>query len=434
MQLGYYIYNDQLSQPFIWNPIYQQTVSHPILDKTFTFYHSNDIASNPFLKKASRRLDRFFTSLQSDSLSSNGSCFLEEIHGGKQLNRTVYSHMKIDEHEYYVFTQGIKDLPSSINQFSRIHIYSGICLFGAQTIYGTTANNQKVSVLTKRLNDLTSPITDFWLDDNPSFYEIESIVRLSHCISDFVSTLPASIPYSITLDEPRLQYVLYLLDLLERQLISYPLLEQWMNYVNRRHQAVLTSYKEAILALLKKKNLKHVISINDANGLSPIDQLITEGIVSRKMPDLAKLIAELSSNDECWALLCNISPPQTYQELSYLSYVRNFLQQCLKQADEPAELLFQIDNPMERKIYRYAKNYVKKINQTSDHQYQCHAAALFPHEQIFLATGPAELYYHQWDQQSVRNVQQDFSILEKLYSSTHQSLIMKNFQDASVVS
>lgn len=429
MQLGYYVLRSRDHSHFSWHQITDKTASHPISEgDVIQFFNTNDQVLKKMAARLFNRFDRFADFLQSDNLSFGSTGFLIEQSSSKSL----YRHMQIGDHHHFIHAQGIKHFPVPITHYSRINIVSGICLFGLQAIYAVTEDDRHVNVLSGRIKEPETSIHHFYCDPHPSLYEIESIYRLSRLIVDMVSILPTHIPITITIDIPRIQYFINLLYLIQSKKLSFPLFTQWMELVNQRCAMIQSIIIETIHFFLSKVTDKKMenVSLSFSEEFQPVEDLIVNAISSTRIPTLTELVTQLSEQDDMWSLIFKIDPPQTYRELSYQSYVMNVLRKSLRKKVEPTEILLEIENSLEKKIYDHAKHYYKMLMRKYTNQYQMNLVGLYPLELIFASPWKNTLYFQESDHElkdDEGNVYSIFSVLEKIYKESHHEFIEKIF-------
>lgn len=413
MQTGYYVINET---NVTWFPLSNQTPSHRLPGKIFTFMNLAQ-SENAIIKKKLKPYHQLPNFIKSQQLTIGESILLEEIPTkNNNMNQTVFPLLNIKNHPYFTFMQGIKKIPYSIANFSQINIVSGCCLYGLNSVFAINENGKKVNILSQKETEENTPFIRFQYEPFPSFYEMESIVRLTQFIADFVSILPTNIPIKLIFDIPRVQYYLNLIELLEQERISFPLFQQWMELVDERYNNVKRAIRSSMFALFKSKNVDPIPTITFTDGLSSIRELIVNAIESRQIPPLSILIEHLCMQHKWWQAVCEFSPPQSHLMLSNISYSIELLQHGLQKSN-PTTYLFEVDNPSERKIYRLAKRYAQKL------KYHFPASAFYPLEMIFDNEGHTNLYFQQMPKKMIdhtKNVVSPFDLLKKLYPSTYK--------------
>lgn len=423
MQTGYYVINET---NVTWFPLSNQTPSHRLPGKIFTFMNLAQ-SENAIIKKKLKPYHQLPNFIKSQQLTIGESILLEEIPTkNNNMNQTVFPLLRIQNHPYFTFMQGIKKIPDSIATFSQINIVSGCCLYGLHSVYAINENGNKVYILSQHETEENTPFIRFQDEPFPSFYEMESIVRLTQFIADFVSVLPTHISIQLIFDIPRVQYYLNLIGLLEKERISFPLFQQWINLVDERYHNVKKTIRSTMFALLKFKKIDPIPTITFTDGLNSIRKLIVDAIESREIPALAMLINHLCMQHEWWQAVCQVSPPSSYHMLSNMSYSIELLQYGL-QKKNPTTYLFEVDNPSERKIYRLAKRYAQKL------KYHFPASSFYPLEMIFNNNGHTNLYFQQIPTKIMdhtKNVISPFDLLQKLYPSTYK-LVCQSIDDQS---
>lgn len=88
-----------------------------------------------------------------------------------------------------------------IETFSSVNILSGMCLFSQEHL--KCLRGESVLLSNSEIARMRAPLP---LDLRPTLYEIESLVRLPIAIANVVSTLPATLDVTITVEVPGTQY------------------------------------------------------------------------------------------------------------------------------------------------------------------------------------------------------------------------------------
>jgi hypothetical protein len=245
-----------------------------------------------------------------------------------------------------------------------------------------------------------------------------------------VSLLPKKLACNITLEIPRIHYYLFLLPVLNRNVISNNFFLKWVELVNQRHDALKNSLKEVFISNFQNKEIQTLPDITFSDGLDLIEDFMISSIKNNKVPTLTELTELLCSQDKLWQLVCSIYSPRTYHHLSNVSYSVEVLRRSLSKKAMSPNIVFNIVNPMDRKVYYQAKQYAQMIQQIYPSQYEHHLAALYPLELVFSQGINGSLFFDEYPRKMVDQQGSEctiFDLIKKVYTISHQKIIEKNF-------
>lgn len=331
-----------------------------------------------------------------------------------------------------------------IGDFSSVNILSGICLFSQEHLgypHGEPASVSNDSETTPiEPSDQLVPLP---LDQRPTLYEIESLVRLPNAIADIVSTLPATIDVTITLDVPRAQYYAFLLDLYARGHCSQEHIKSWLEIIDKRHDQVAGVFERAVQDALQQRGVSSKnIRINLSTGLGEVIPYIQKTIDQDSAPSVGDLLQELLSLDPLFReyyehLPQPQNPPKNLVDLCFTSYSYQVLRPVFGRVHESRssesgaqkapsasrQLLINIDNAAEWRIYSQAEKMLKGYQRKYSSVINPLLLGLFPSELVFTAenTGRTSLYLRNAGQEiydeSERKTVCPSDIVEKVYGS-----------------
>lgn len=329
-----------------------------------------------------------------------------------------------------------------IEEFSSVNILSGICLFSQEHLgylHGELASASNDSETTPiEPSDHLVPLP---LDQRPTLYEIESLVRLPNAIADIVSTLPATIDVIITLDVPRAQYYAFLLDLYAGGHCSKEHIKSWLEIIDRRHDQVAGVFERAVQDALQRRGVSsNNIRIELSTGLEEVTPYIQETINQDSAPSVGDLLQELLSLDPLFReyyehLPQPRNPPKNLVDLCFTSYSYQVLRPVFRRVHESRssgsdaqkapsvgrQLLINIDNAAEWRIYSQAEKMLKGYQKKYSSVINPLLLGMFPSELVFTAenTGRTSLYLRNAGQyiydESERRIVSPSDIVEKVY-------------------
>lgn len=346
---------------------------------------------------------------------------MKVIHGGKAI--TVFhetKHIRIQSpvlrpHSASHNTQflslqssGLK-LKDKIEAFSSVNILSGICLFSQEHLGCLRGESALLSDSEITLMDVPLP-----LDQRPTLYEIESLVRLPIAIPNIVSTLPATLDVTITLDVPRIQYYAFQLDLYTRGLSSRESVNSWLDIIDRRHDQIAEVFEKAVRDTLERRGVdRKNVTIELSTGLEGVVPYVRETIDQGNVQDLSveNLLQKLLDIDPLFRKYCehlppSQSPPQNLVDLAYASYTFQVLRPIFQRVRESQssnahknnslkrQILINIDNAAELRIYTQAREILRKYQRKYSTTISPLLLGIFPRELVFTAknTGRTNIY------------------------------------------
>lgn len=329
-----------------------------------------------------------------------------------------------------------------LTEFSSVNILSGICLFSQEHLgylHGESAPTSDSSETTPIVpSDHIVPLP---VDQRPTLYEIESLVRLPNAIADIVSILPATIDTTITLDVPRAQYYAFLLDLYAGGRCSREHIKSWLEIIDRRHNQIAKVFERAVQDALQRRGVsRDNVRIELSTGLEEVIPYIRETIEQGNSPSVEDLLRELLKLDplfrEYYEHLPQLQhPPQNLVNLCFTSYTYQVLRPVFQRVHENKssgidalgahrgnrQLLINIDNAAEWRIYSQAEKMLKGYQKRYSSITNPLLLGIFPSELIFTAenTGRTSLYLRNVGQyicdESERRIVSPSDIVEKVY-------------------
>lgn len=337
----------------------------------------------------------------------------EEIHDAGEVmvyHETKWSHPlhASDETQFITLRSSCLRGNDKIEAFSSVNISSGICLFSQEhlgCLCGESAAlpDSEFVVLTK------PPPSISW----PTMYEIESLVRLSNTIANVVSTLPASLDITITLDIPRVQYYAFQLDLYARGLCSRESANSWLETINKRHDQLASVFQTTTRDALHRRGVERDnVKIELSSGLELLVPHIRKAIDhgNARALSVENLLQQLLANDPLFReyyehLAQSQRSAQILVDLCFASYTFQLLRPVFQRVHESRtpgvpknsakrQLLINIDNITESRIYTQAEKILKEYQKKHSSVINPLLLGMFPRELVFTAmnTGRTSLY------------------------------------------
>lgn len=355
-----------------------------------------------------------------------------------------------------------------ITEFDSVHIVSGICLFSQQHLgyeYGESASSSSGSgsgSSTGLSEDGSAEQLDSGTriplprDLRPTMYELESIIRLSSSIGNIVSQLPLTLCVTITLDIPRVQYYAFILELFEEGGCSREHLKSWLAIIDERHEQLAAVFSKAVKnALTRRGSDRPNITITVSSGLGEVIPLVEEHVERNCTPSVTMLLDELLVRDPLWAdyyacLPESQRPPKDIVSLCRASYSYQILKPVINRYREyemngtkpiGRQLLLNIDNPAEWRIYSEGEKFLKTYrSRTKAGIVNPLLLGMFSLERVFTGseTGRTSLYLHNCGQQlfdpSTGNLVAPADILTRVYGQEITTRVLGWAKEAGMYS
>lgn len=354
-------------------------------------------------------------------LEAGGKGETKVVHGGRTTTvfcetkhiriRSPISHPHSASHDTQFLSlqsSGLK-VEDKIEGFSSVNILSGICLFSQEHLGCLRGESTLLSDSEIALMDVLLPCSQ-----RPTLYEIESLVRLPIAIANIVSTLPTTLDVIITLDVPRTQYYAFPLDLYARGLCSREYVNSWLDIIDRRHDQVAEVFEKAVRDALERRDVNRKnLKIEISAGLEKIVPYIREAIGQGNVQGLSveNLLQELLEIDPLFReyyehLPPSRRPPQNLVDLCYSSYTFQALRPIFQRVRESQssdvhknnplkrQLLINIDNIAELRIYTQAREILKEYQKKYSSLIRPLILGIFPRELVFTAKNTGRTNIH----------------------------------------
>lgn len=326
----------------------------------------------------------------------------------------------------------------TIEEFSSVNILSGICLFSQDFGYLAEPSGTKTTPVAHPYRLIPLPI-----DLRPTLYEIESLIRLPNAIADIVSTFSTTLDITITLDVPRAQYYAVLLDLYAGGYCSKEHLKTSLEIIDRRHDQIARVFQKAVNDALQRRGIdKKGVRVEFSTGLAEVIPHIRETIDQGNPLSVESLLQTLLKLDPLFReyyehLPQSQRPPQYLADLFVTSYTFQILRPVIRRIHEnrpfgfntqkdnsfDRQLLINIDNAAEWRIYSKAEKMLKEYQKKYPFVINPLLLGLFPLEHVFTAknSGRPSLYKIRTSQyiydESERRILSPGGVLKKVYGT-----------------
>ncbi|KAK6507908.1 hypothetical protein TWF481_006329 [Arthrobotrys musiformis] len=412
-----------------FHPQISQKSTDQALEKSLSTCRKNQTALNSVLS--------FLDPLSASWTTDQSSIFERFLFGStphvNSFASTTFSFSDLKDTQY-LHIRGSPP-PSPLSSYKFISVITSICLFSADV----------VSSLSSKLIDLYThnPSSAFFdLHHTLTFNELDSISRLSNTIADIIcsiscsprSSLPLNI--NIILDIPQIQY--YLSGPTSH--FHIPAISRtWLSLIDTRKASIERIFERCIIQEInrrvpaEKMELSGVsYSITNTSSLNPLLPLLNTKINDFPYISIQPCINTLRSADKAWGQfldslpLPGLQPPDTLEELVFISYVYEILLPFLRTLGTEGTvdkmentLIIQIDNIVESKPYLKAKKFLEVYNKKLGAK-KASLIGIYPSERIFYSKeGSYRSSLHKYDPgQDIslgpRNIR-PLEVLEKVY-------------------
>ncbi|KAK6337136.1 hypothetical protein TWF718_009920 [Orbilia javanica] len=418
------------------------------LEKALSTCRKNQTA----LKRILSFLDPSSTSFAADAQSSIFERFLfGSTPHVNSFASTTFSFPNIKDTQY-LHIRGSPP-PSAISSYKSLSIVTSVCLFSADVV-SSLSSKLLESYSRNRYSgslDLHHPLT---------FNELDSLSRLSNTIADVLCSISASsrssppLNINIILDIPQIQY--YLSGPTSHFHIP-AISKAWLSLVDSRKASIERIFKRCIIQEISRRipaeklKLSGVsYEITNTSSLNPLLPLLNSQISDFPYISINPCINTLTSADKLWKLfldslpLPGIQPPDTLEELVFISYVYELLLPFLRTLSEEGTiedmentLILQIDNIVESKPYLKAKKFLEVYNKKLGDK-KASLIGIYPSERIFYSKeGSYRSSLHKYD--PGQNLSLDsrkvkpYEILEKVYGVENVAIVVEAAEEEGLV-
>ncbi len=319
-----------------------------------------------------------------------------EVITSPSMNVSAFAPFWSGSRSYHVLITGADSLPPSVAGFGAVNFVTGSCLFSDRALRVHGDSGTSFSCLRPGGAPIDGLVRRIESSEDLTLYELESACRLPWLTASLIALLPPGMPVSVTLDVPRIQYYLYLLDGFERGFVSADLMLHWFELVDERNAQVSALLEHELAEALSDEQPGRPVHVGRADGMAFLEPAIRRSVRTPAPLRLADIAGMLSANDAVWATAIGTADPATYRDLINLSYAVEQLRSGIAPRGERPQLGIAIDNPGERRSYTHARAVAAATSKKGDSWFEASLLGLYPLERAFTskATGPSDLYYH----------------------------------------
>jgi hypothetical protein len=350
-----------------------------------------DVAVRRPVVRALRRLRAVEAFLRSPSMSVGDGVF-SEVTGPPAANVSVFAAARFARRVYHLFVKGADDLRGSIGEFASINLVTGCCLFSDRTLRVFGVDDTEFDCLFDTGKLVRGPVARIEQSPSLTLYELECACRLPGLTADLIGAIPAQTPITVTLDMPRVQYYLYLLDAFNRGFLTRALMLRWLALVDRRSRLITDLFRRRLVEAIECTAPGRRVSIQLAASLTCLESAIHTSIATGTPLAVSEMTGILATHDRIWSTLLAVRTPQRYRDVINLSYVVEQLRAGIVRADGSRRLTIAVDDVSERRVCAAARRAGAELQTTGS--YRGTLVGLYPLPRIFTttATGGSDLY------------------------------------------
>ncbi|MGW0535057.1 hypothetical protein [Streptomyces sp. NPDC003032] len=272
-----------------------------------------------------------------------------------QAHKAVFAGADFCGSRHRLHIKGARKLAGTADNAERAELVSGVCLFSHQNARFIDEHDHSVELLRPNAALPDARLRAIVVEDELSLYEYETVMRQSRVIADIAAMLPPSLPLTVTVDVPRVQYYLYLLDAFQSGLVPAELVQHWFGLVDDRHTRVLGLFCDHIRRTLDAAGRTDA-TVRTAPGLDALDECLREAVSTGGIPRDDDLLALMvGTGDPVWKELGECDVARDRHGLGYASYLAELLRAAGLPGDGRGILSIDVDGFGEALLFDQAR-------------------------------------------------------------------------------
>jgi hypothetical protein len=352
---------------------------------------------------------------------SIGEGALCEVTTPLSANVSVFAPVRFGARLYHVLMRGIDELPAAADELAAVNFVIGSCLFSDRALRIICTDGALFDCLTTTAPPISAPVTRIESSPSLTLYEREGARRLPWLTAAMISALPPAVPVTVTLDVPRVQYHLYLLEGFHRGLVSEALMSSWVALVDERNRRVTELLGRELRTALSQVQRGRRVPIRFAASMRCLEAAIGDSVRAGAPLALGRMAEILRADDPIWAAALRRSSPTSYRDLVNLSYAVELVRGGLARYGRRHRLSVAVDNPIEQPAYAHAQAIAAEITDAT-RRFSFSLLGLYPLERAFTTdiTGRTDLYAHDPGQRFVDQAGRPYGLADliaRLYPS-----------------
>ncbi len=300
-----------------------------------------------------------------------GNMYLQDRKNG---GRFVQYDSARNENSLFLKVRGTERMLAAPNE---LRIVSGPCLFSVNGAKAVHADGS-CTTLTMPGIELERPVEGLAIQENISLYEIETTERLTQTIGEYVNGV--DIPTQVSVNIPRSEYYLYILDAFQNGLLGRDIAFEWFDAVDARSQRM----RDLFVSRLRRNAPQADVRIGNISDV--FGDFIRSNVGQGRLPPLEDMIGEIAFQNEIAATLVQVMQPDSYRDLNYLGYV---YEEVINGVGDGIAAVA-IENPTEEMIYVQAERASKQLAQNG---VEVNTMGVFPYQQVMYEEEGKNLYF-----------------------------------------
>jgi hypothetical protein len=341
-----------------------------------------------------RRLRTLQEFLGSERLSVGGGVFCERI-SSSPPNVSVFAPARVDRRTYHVHLKSVDSLPPASAIFTDVNLVTGCCLFSDRALRVTGVGGETFQCLGPGPPAITAPVRAISCGPRLSLYELEAACRLPRFVAEVLAMLPERVSTSVTLDVPRVQYYLCLLDAFYEGLVAPELMLRWFDLVDQRSHALAQLFHQQLADALSMMELDGRAVVRTTANMDCLEPAVRDSVRSGAPVEVDQMAAVLAADDPIWAIAFSAVTPSSFRELINLSYVIEQLRSGGIGHDDGRSLGIAVDSWDETQMFEATRSIAGQLDRAGLAGGGS-LLGLYPLERVFTsaATGRTDLYHH----------------------------------------
>jgi hypothetical protein len=283
-----------------------------------------------------------------------------------QAHKAVFAGAEFCGSRHRLHIKGARKLTGSADDAGRVELVSGVCLFSHRNLRFIDEQGHCTELLRADAAPPAARLRSIVMDDELSLYEYETVMRQSRMIGDVAALLPSSLALTVTVDVPRVQYYLYLLDAFQNGLVAAELTQHYFRLVDDRYSRVLDLFCRHIRRALAAAGRPDV-TVRVAPGLDPLAECLWEAVTTGHIPRDDDLLAlMIATGDPMWKELRELDVPHSRQCLGYTSYLVELLRAAGLSDDSKGALPINVDSFGEALLFDEARQLRERLGAPED--------------------------------------------------------------------
>ncbi|WP_320775093.1 hypothetical protein [Streptomyces sp. CRN 30] len=283
-----------------------------------------------------------------------------------QAHKAVFAGAEFGGSRHRVHIKGARNLQGTARHADRVELVSGVCLFSHRNLRFVDEHGDRTELLRADAAPPAARLRSIVTEGELSFYEYETVVRQARVIGDVAAMLPSSLPLTVTLDVPRVQYYLYLLDAFQGGLVATELVQDYFRLVDGRYTQVLDLFRRHIRRALDATGRTDA-TLRVAPGLDPLAECLWEAVTTGGVPDDEDLLGlMLATGDPLWKELRELDVPHGRHCLGYTSYLAELLRATGLSDETGGALSINVDSFGEALLFDQARQLRQRLDPPDD--------------------------------------------------------------------